>query len=62
MFPRPRRFFFDRIRRRGVENPPIRRADLDRSIAIFQAPTPEEMALFDPPLHTRSYALRPIRY
>ena len=46
----PAEVLFDRIRRRGLENPPIERADLDRWIAIFQAPTPEEMALFDPPL------------
>ena len=45
----PAEVLFDRIRRRGLENPPIERADLDRWIAIFQAPTPEEMALFDPP-------------
>ena len=41
---------FERIRRRGMENPPIERADLDRWMAIFQVPTAEEMALFDPPL------------
>lgn len=41
---------FERIRRRGMENPPIEREDLDRWMAIFQAPTAEEMALFDPPL------------
>lgn len=46
----PAEVLFDRIRRRGLENPPIERADLDRWIAIFQAPTAEEMALFDPPL------------
>ena len=45
----PAEVLFDRIRRRGLENPPIERADLDRWIAIFQAPTAEEMALFDPP-------------
>jgi len=46
----PAEVLFDRIRRRGLENPPIERADLDRWIAMFQAPTAEEMALFDPPL------------
>jgi predicted kinase len=40
---------FDRIRRRGMENPPIERDDLLRWAEIFQAPTPEEMALFDMP-------------
>ncbi len=38
---------FDRIQRRGMENPPIERDQLLRWIEIFQAPTPEEMALFD---------------
>jgi len=40
---------FDRIRRRGAENPPIEREQLLRWAEIFQAPTPEEMALFDEP-------------
>lgn len=46
----PAEVLFDRIRRRAMEKPPIERTDLDRWIAIFQAPTAEEMALFDPPL------------
>ena len=41
---------FDRIQRRGMENPPIERESLSRWFEIFQAPTPEEMALFDAPL------------
>jgi predicted kinase len=41
---------FDRIQRRGMENPPIERDALFRWSEIFQAPTPEEMALFDAPL------------
>jgi predicted kinase len=41
---------FERIKRRGMENPPIEREALRRWIELFQAPTPEEMALFDPPL------------
>ena len=40
---------FDRIRRRGMENPPIERDDLLRCVEIFQVPTPEEIALFDRP-------------
>jgi predicted kinase len=40
---------FERIRRRGMENPPISREDLLRWAGIFQEPTPEEMALFDMP-------------
>ena len=38
---------FDRIQRRGMEKPPIEREQLVRWAEIFQAPTPEEMALFD---------------
>lgn len=45
---------FDRIRRRGLENPPIEKAELSRWFEMFQAPTPEEMALFDQPLITVS--------
>src|SRR5215469_7082507 len=41
---------FDRIQRRGMENPPIERDALSRWSESFQAPTPEEMALFDAPL------------
>jgi hypothetical protein len=41
---------FDRIQRRGRENPPIERDVLSRWFEIFQVPTPEEMALFDKPL------------
>lgn len=36
---------FERLRRRGVENPPIEFADLSRSAEIFQTPTPEEKCL-----------------
>jgi predicted kinase len=46
----PADVLFDRIQRRGVENPPIQRDDLSRWLETFQAPTPEEMALFDEPL------------
>jgi predicted kinase len=38
---------FDRIQRRGVEHPPIEREQLLRWAALFQPPTPGEMALFD---------------
>ncbi|HET9791175.1 MAG TPA: AAA family ATPase [Candidatus Angelobacter sp.] len=41
---------FDRLQRRGMENPPIRSEDLARWYNAFQAPTEEEMALFDEPL------------
>ncbi len=41
---------YDRIRRRGAEDPHIERDQLLRWIEIFQVPTPEEVALFDNPL------------
>jgi len=41
---------FERIQRRGMENPPIERDAVTRWFEQFQAPTPEEMALFDKPV------------
>ena len=41
---------FERIQRRDLESPPIERDAFSRWVEIFQAPTPEEMALFDQPL------------
>ncbi|HET9742017.1 MAG TPA: AAA family ATPase [Terriglobales bacterium] len=38
---------FERIQRRGVEDPPVWREQLAEWARIFQAPTEEEMALFD---------------
>ncbi|MGA2134856.1 MAG: ATP-binding protein [Bryobacteraceae bacterium] len=46
----PADVLFERIQRRGMENPPIEREALARWCEIFQAPTSEEMALFDKPL------------
>ncbi len=46
----PADVLFDRIQRRGMENPPIDRRALSGWFEMFQAPTPEEMALFDEPL------------
>jgi len=46
----PADVLFDRIQRRGRENPPIERDAVARWVGVFQAPTPEEMALFDEPL------------
>ncbi len=43
----PADVLFDRIQRRGMESPPIERDALLRWCETFQAPTPEEMALFD---------------
>jgi predicted kinase len=48
----PADVLFDRIQRRGLENPPVDRDALSRWLEIFQAPTLEEMALFDEPLIT----------
>ena len=41
---------FERIQRRGMEKPPIERDAVSRWFEQFQAPPPEEMALFDKPL------------
>lgn len=46
----PQDVLFERIQRRGMENPPIERESLWRWAESFQAPTPEEMALYDDPL------------
>jgi predicted kinase len=46
----PPEVLLERIQRRGMENPPIDRAALSRWFEIFQAPTPEEEALYDAPL------------
>ena len=46
----PEDVLLDRIQRRGLERPPIERDALSRWFEMFQAPTPEEMALFDEPL------------
>jgi predicted kinase len=46
----PAEVLFDRIQRRGLENPPVDRDALSRWFEMFQAPTHEEMALFDKPL------------
>ncbi|HXN13478.1 MAG TPA: ATP-binding protein [Candidatus Acidoferrales bacterium] len=45
----PADVLFDRIQRRGLENPPIERDAVFRWFERFQVPTPEEMALFDEP-------------
>jgi predicted kinase len=40
---------FDRIRRRKVESPAIALEDLKKWANMFERPSAEEMALFDPP-------------
>jgi predicted kinase len=46
----PADVLFERIQRRGMESPPVDREALWRWTELFQAPTPEEMALYDHPL------------
>ncbi len=46
----PADVLFDRIQRRNMENPPIERDTVSQWFEIFQAPTTEEMALYDKPL------------
>ena len=43
----PPEILFERIQRRGMENPPIKREDVLRWAKIIQVPTEEEMNLFD---------------
>ena len=50
MSPRPRTSSSRGFNGGAGENPPIGREALSRWFEIFQAPTPEEMALFDLPL------------
>src|SRR3984893_15687218 len=47
----PADVLFERIRRRGMEDPPIERHHVQRWYDAFQAPTSEEMELFDAPLY-----------
>lgn len=46
----PEEVLFNRIQHRGVEDPPIKRDVLHTWFEMFQAPTSEEMELFDKPL------------
>jgi predicted kinase len=44
---------FERLQKRGLENPPIEKSALLEWVEIFQEPTTEELALFDkPPVDT----------
>ena len=44
----PPEVLFERIQRRGMEDPPIKWEDLLRWAEMIQVPTEEEMSLFDP--------------
>src|SRR5215469_12995802 len=46
----PVEVLYERIEQRGREYPPIKREALSQWREAFQAPTPEEIALFDEPL------------
>ena len=43
----PEDVLFNRIQKRGMEDPPIKREDVSAWWSIFEAPTEEEKALFD---------------
>jgi predicted kinase len=43
----PVEVLFDRIHRRGMENPPVQREQLVQWASVFQEPTAEEGMLFD---------------
>jgi len=46
----PIEVLFERIQRRGVENPPISREQIQQWANAFDVPTAEEMQLYDKPL------------
>ena len=46
----PEEVLWERVRGRGMEEPPIAREALAGWLEAFQAPTAEEMALYDAPL------------
>jgi predicted kinase len=43
----PIEVLFERIQARGMEDPPLKMSDFEHYAQIFQAPTAEEIALFD---------------
>lgn len=45
---------FQRIKQRNAENPPIKKEMVDQWFESFQAPTAEEMKLFDAPLFIKN--------
>jgi predicted kinase len=49
----PADVLFGRIQRRRTEDPPIRREQLQQWSEMIEAPTFEEMALYDDPLKTK---------
>jgi predicted kinase len=51
---------FERVQRRGLESPPITRDMVSRWFEMFEAPTPEETALFDAPCLALAPSDRPL--
>jgi predicted kinase len=49
----PPEVLFERIQRRGMEDPPIQREEFMRWAGTIETPTEEEMELFDPPSQCR---------
>lgn len=43
----PAEVLFERVRRRGMEDPPLTLQDLQRNADVFQTPTAEEASLYD---------------
>jgi len=43
----PLEVLLERVERRGMEKPPLKREDIEGSLRVFQEPTAEEMACFD---------------
>lgn len=52
----PAEVLLDRVQRRGMENPPIKREQLLQWANAFQAPTAEEQTLFDRSVRLESLA------
>ena len=46
---------FERIQRRGMEDPPIKREEVMRWAEIIEVPSEEEMALFDSPSQCKEH-------
>jgi predicted kinase len=46
----PVEILYERVSRRGMEDPPIQLGDIEQWAAKFEEPTADELALFDRPL------------
>jgi predicted kinase len=45
----PVEVLYERVRQRGAENPPVERHQIAEWLELFEAPDPQELALFDAP-------------